>query len=152
MKTILTALTALIISANSYAALPLVERNMNIGFALETGTIKTIIFDDGSVKTFSNLYNSETGKSSQKTVTLAKLSKTSLDKLLAKVKNIQNSALVDQDAGQPECMDSPTVSVEITNNSKKFPIQTQAGCHTFVNYQGIVVAELINGLSVLNYE
>lgn len=151
MKALLLTLAILGTTNTVYAALPLVEQVTYHGFGPVSGTQKLMVLEDGSVKVFTDYTDMETGNPIKKTFSIAKLSKESINAIRTHIKTIEHGPLVDSNAGEPECMDAPGISIFVTQKSKKFEIYSLSGCHDHFNqsYGTSSVVEIIKGLAVL---
>ena len=113
------------------------------------GDVRTVqVFDNGVVE------KSTSGRGVPKeTVKIATLEKEVVANLQAQIERLQNQELVDQQQGQPECMDAPTTTSLVKKaNGEELKIAQNYGCHEHLlpGREGQAIRKLLDAMMSLS--
>lgn len=113
------------------------------GFCPKPGAQGVRIYDNGLVASFAS-----TRGEKEKLTTLAQLEESATRKLIELAESMPSEELIDQQEGQPMCMDAPTTTYLVHRiNGTRQKLEQQVNCHTHtLQYnQGKSIVGLLEG-------
>ncbi len=129
---------------------PLVEYVASFGFSPDPGMLTLTVDTLGHVTSVRESYRTPTKPSV--TMEVATLSAQALNNLKAQLMSIkEDNSLMDDRAGQPECVDAGNVDVSVLVDDVRVQIYRNSGCHTYRStvWPATSVSELMLGLATL---
>ncbi len=145
-----TKLTLAAVREQTVTAAPILKYEATAGFSPEPSVLTVTVDSFGEVKSVRRFFGSSAKP--DETAVLATLSADGMQNLRSLLAQVaKDNALVDQQAGQPECVDAGSVEVIAFLHDVQVPIFRNSGCHTFNSgeWSASSLAQLTLGLARL---
>lgn len=140
-----TVLFLLFVSLSSLGAqTPVAQLEYFPGYEMEPRHYLLTITDEGLVNIDMKAYN--TGETTR--TELGSLNEAKLETLIAIINEFKDLKLIDPEAGQPQCTDTPSLDWSVFNKKgEKIDIQSEYGCHKAQvnNWKASAIVKILDG-------
>lgn len=140
----------LTLAVQASAATPVAKFGFSAGFSIRPGSSTVTIFDNGLVEYKGRFLERSAGTWKEESMKVAKLSKETMKKVQDAVSKVSAKDLIDDKAGQPQCMDAPSSAyIAIQSDKTEVTVGARIGCHNFENStsEARLIVDLLKGLS-----